>query len=355
MLSRTADSLFWMARYVERAENMARLVDMGRRMAATPKGPLGRRNEWPAVLAAAGVAQVFVEKTDIPTEKASQRDATAFMILDRGNPSSVVSCIEQARTNARSARSALTRDMWEALNDAWIDSRSLEKGRIENGSLSPLIDWIKSVSAKFRGASDGSSLRDDGFEFLRLGLFVERMDNSARLLDVKASPWSNGGDEAIDHYAWISILVAAGVLRAYHFAYKADHDPARIANFLIRDHACPRSLAFCAERIMDHLTRLGRIYGAAPACLEDVNAISDAISDCDVEGLLNGGLHEFLTGVIMRNNRFVQELGQEYYFAPPPAPVPMEPEKAVQTQTATILGGQTQIYASRDDFRQVMA
>lgn len=342
MLSRTADSLFWMARYIERAENMARLVDMGRRMSGIPGGSGRRRNEWPSVLAAAGVSQGFAARQSAEASSAvagDQSAAIAYLMLDKENPSSVVSCIDQARGNARAARAALTREMWEALNDAWIEARSLSPARLENGAVSPLIEWVKGVSAQFRGATDASALRNDGFEFLRLGLFIERMDSSARLLDVKSfAPAGREEEQAVDQYQWVSILLAAGVVRAYHAMYRADYEPARIARFLIKERCCPRSLAYCADRIGEHLGRLAVLYGERPRCHAQALALAAVIDRMPEEAFDAGALHGVLSDVIGRNNRVALTLAEDYHFAPPPsateAPTPIVQGQS-QSQTST--------------------
>lgn len=328
MLSRTADSLFWLARYMERAENMARLIDMGRRMTALPPSAqqhgFARRNEWPSILAASGCSAAYQEAQGEPAHAAQQTDAVPFLMLSRDNPSSVLSCFEFARGNARSARSALTRDMWESVNDVWIDFRKLKPEQLVNGAISPLQERIKSASAQFRGATDSSALRNDGYTFLRLGLAIERVDNVARLLDVK-SYLADIDDAAVDQYAWSAILRASGLERAYHTVYPADHAARHVLHFLVHNPACPRSLRAGAQELTRWLTHLAALYGARRPCADLADGLSAMIDQ--VEGLpLDGAAaHEFLSAIIRRNNAVSQQIAEDYHFAPKLAP---EPEAA---------------------------
>lgn len=313
MLSRTADSLFWMARYMERAEQMARLIDMGRRMAATPCRVNGFRNEWPAVLSAAGSSHLFFAQHDTAEHWA----AIKFLMLDRDNPSSVVSCFDRARANARAARGAITVEMWQAVNDAWIEMRKLGPERLENGAMSPLIDWVKERAGYFRGATESTVLRNDGYEFLRLGLFLERIDNTARLMDVKTYMAARRGDDAaVDQYEWIALLRAAGVLRAYHAVYKTSYAPERIAEFLMLNPQCPRSLAFCAGKVRDGLGSLETLYGRREDCHEIAEALVRQVAACEVEHVLDGGLSAALSATIRYNNALSTAIAEAYHFAP---------------------------------------
>lgn len=342
MLSRTADNLFWLSRYMERAENMARLVDMGRRMSVIPgvRGEGGHRREWPAILSASGAASGFQEAREAGRyEGLSERAAAVrYLLVDIENPSSVRSCFEAARYNARSARGALTREMWEAINDAWIAFRALKPEDITNGSLSPLLDWIKLVGAQFRGASDGGSLRNDGFEFLRLGLKVERLDSMARLLDVKAQRLSAAeSDGMVDRYEWTALLRAAGALLAYHAAYRADVEREQVCEFLIRNAVCPRSLIYCALRAQAHLDTLGALYGAPSPAMEVARALTAAIRRIDTERLAEVEQRAVLGEVIRLNNALSMSIAESYHFSPA-APEESAEAQALETEEAREAG-----------------
>ena len=317
MLSRTADSLFWLARYVERAENTARLIEMGRWMRTIPS-EAASTGTWPSIMAAAGLSQMA------PQTIGDQRKAIVYLLMDPANPSSVFSCFEQARANARAARAALTVEMWEAVNDAWIELRSLSPDRLENGAMSPLLEWIRQRGTLLRGAAESTALRNDGYDFLSLGFFIERLDNTARLIDVNAAAASGSSqpDAEDDPTLWIATLRAAGVLRAYHAVCKADYQPESILDFLMLNPSCPRSLMHCADRLNDHLDSLARHYGRREGCHLAVQEISGRLKEASVEAILDEGLHAFVSELIRRNNVLAMSIAEAYYFAPPPVAEP---------------------------------
>lgn len=182
MLSRTAENLYWLARYMERADTMARLLEVGYRMALMPSTGEGYRNEWASLVAAAGSSIGFEAKFG---ETFRQRDVETWLFYDRENPSSVMSSIETARQNGRAVRTALTTEMWDALNGAYIELREIERRPRSENPLPVLCDWTKRQGALFRGSTEGTHLQNDGYDFLSLGTYLERGDNTARLLDVK--------------------------------------------------------------------------------------------------------------------------------------------------------------------------
>ena len=212
MLSRTAENLFWLARYMERAETMARLLEVGYRMALMPSAGEGYRNEWASLVAAAGSSAGFEAKFG---ETFRQRDVETWLFFDRENPSSVISCIETARQNGRAVRTALTTEMWDALNGAYLELREIERRPRSENPLPQLCDWTKRQGALFRGATEGTHLQNDGYDFLNLGYYLERGDNTARLLDVKyyvLLPTTDMVGGSIDTYQWTTLLRALSAL-----------------------------------------------------------------------------------------------------------------------------------------------
>jgi uncharacterized alpha-E superfamily protein len=309
-LSRTASDLFWMARYLERAESMARLVEMGARMAMLPTRGGTAWDEWRSVTAAAGCDGHFA------SPPADVDSLILGLVVDRENPSSIASCFERARANARSVRTALSRQAWESLNETWLRLDELSVSRVLH-ELPQVVDWVKGRCAQFRGAADATLLRDDRFEFGRLGLFIERVDMTLRLLDVKhfvLLPETQvvGGDP--DRHRWTSILVATSTLRAYHWAYRGDYAAERILDFLLLSRMCPRSYAFCYGEIVDALERLARLYGARHPCHATAAATLSALAERDVEDVFACGLHGFLTDAISANNRLSREIATAYHF-----------------------------------------
>ncbi|MEM8934960.1 MAG: alpha-E domain-containing protein [Pseudomonadota bacterium] len=336
LLSRTGESLYWIGRYVERAENMARLLDTGRRMSAVPNDADDETSEWQSVLAGAGARYAF----DQSHKDVTKQNVVDFIAFSQANPSSIVSCIAQARANARAIRTALTIDMWEALNEFWLELRAKAPMRVGAGELGYFLDWVKKSCALFRGVADSSQLRDDTHNFLRLGTFVERADCTARLLDVKCYVFDDRDEPvsgSVDTFQWTVVLRATSSLRAYKWAYGGGYDRANIVEFLTLNPYTPRSLAFCVERISEHLNRLARLYAARHDSHEICASIAAELNASDVEAIFEGGLHEFLTRFIARNNWLSTQIARDYNFlsAAETAGVDIAAESAAKPKSRT--------------------
>jgi len=312
MLSRTAENLFWLSRYVERAENMARLMEMGYRMALMPAVVDGNRSEWESVLSASGCAAGY--DPDAPLQ---QEEVANFLIFNRDNSSSILNCFEYARANARAMRTAITAEMWEALNNALMELRRPSMRNLAKNELPEFIDWVKKQGALFRGATDSTILRNDGYDFIRLGTFIERADNTARLLDVKyyvLLPETSMVGDGVDNYQWTTVLRAASSLRAFHWVYRDDYSPHRIAHFLILNPFSPRSLAHCAEQITQHLERLARHYGQRHSVHRQAVEMYSLLTQSDMDEIFSTGLHEFLNDFQGRNRLLSLAIADAYHF-----------------------------------------
>ena len=297
MLSRTADNLYWIARYMERAETMARLLEVGSRISLLPSNQ-GYRSEWDSLLQASGTAIGFDKKYG----EAVQRNIESYLFFDMDNPSSVASCIVAARENARIVRTALTTQVWDALNTAFQELRQLERQPRSQVELSRLTDWTMRHAAMVRGAIDATLLRNDGYDFLNLGYYLERSDNTARLMDVKYYVLLPRGEfvgSGLDNYQWTTLLRAMSAHRAFHWAYGGEVTARKIADFLILNPQCPRSLITCAEGITGHLARLERLYKRSCPAQDMAKALNAALLNVTVEDVFEEGLHEFLTRFIL--------------------------------------------------------
>jgi uncharacterized alpha-E superfamily protein len=314
MLSRTAENLYWLARYMERAETMARLLEVGYRMALMPSAGEGYRNEWASLVAAAGSSGGFEAKFG---ETFRQRDVETWLFFDRENPSSVTSCIETARQNGRAVRTALTTEMWDALNGAYLDLREIERRPRSEALLPQLCDWTKRQGSLLRGATEGTHLQNDGYDFLSLGYYLERGDNTARLLDVKyyvLLPTTDMVGGSIDTYQWTTLLRALSAYRAFHWTYGGEYSPRKIAHFLILNRACPRSLLHCLDKAGLHLERLARAYGRTTAAHDRLRAGLAELAEARVEDVIDEGLHQFLTRFINQNAALAQDVADGYLF-----------------------------------------
>lgn len=312
MLSRTADDLFWLSRYMERVENLARLVEVGYRIGLLPGQVDGYREEWRSTLKSAGRDVDFEERYDVfDTET-----VVHYLLFDRENPSSVYSCMETARNKARSVRTALTREMWESLNQTWLELKEVGPDSITPQKLPDFLDWIRQRSHVFRGALLGTILRNDTFFFSQLGAFVERADNTARILDVKyyvllPEHENVGGD--VDNYQWTTILRSVSAHRSYRWVYR-DYKSWRIAEFLILRKEMPRSLAFCYDRINESLDLLAEFYGEKTDCHTLASELRQSLANRNIDDVFQAGLHEFLTDFIGRNNVLSEAISKDYHF-----------------------------------------
>jgi uncharacterized alpha-E superfamily protein len=297
MLSRTADNLFWLARSMERAETAARLLEVGARITLLPNATHGNRNEWDALLRAAGSAHSFAAKYGEPV----QRNVESHLFFDHDNPSSVAACITRARENGRIVRTALTTQVWDALNTAFQELREIEREPRSDMSLSRLTDWTMSHAAMVRGAIDATLLRNDGWDFLNLGFFIERADNTARMLDVKyyvLLPGIEFVGSGLDNYQWRTLLRALSLHRAFHWAYGGEVTAHKIAHFLILNAQSPRALITCVEGLTRHLDRLAGAYGRETAAQRAARTMRDAIAATQTEQIFDEGLHEYLSRFI---------------------------------------------------------
>ncbi len=313
MLGRTAESLFWMSRQMERAENMARLAEAGFRISLAPDTSGGYRDEWRSTLASAGVVDQFMAKYG----DASFDKAINFILFDDDNKSSVRSCLRDARTNARFVRTKITRDMWEAMNSTWLAYDEIRQEDMTTARLPELIDWIRQRTALFRGSLLGTILRDDGYFFSQFGAFVERADNTARILDVKyfillPSNQMIGGE--IDTYQWETILRSVSAHRAYRHVFHESYRPWNVADFLILHAEMPRSLRFCYDWLGIAMEGLCALYGDRAASADLVAETRNMLMTMSMETIFQAGLHEFLTGFIARNNRLTEAVAADYHF-----------------------------------------
>ena len=311
MLGRTANGLYWMFRYIERAENTARLVDAGLRMSLTRSG--ASDEDWDGVLHSAGVHNAYATVHS----KTTSADAVDYLLRDPSNPSSVMSCIDAGRNNARMVRTALTRDTWEATNECWIDLKQLLARRLKPADLPEIIEAIKRRTGLIRGAFHGTMLRNEIFNFARIGTFIERADNTSRILDVKyyvLLPSLSYVGSSLDNAQWESILRSVSAQRSYGWVYEAEYKPANIADFLILNRQMPRSLAFCYQKIVEELAYLEKEYGERHDAHETAAAISDDLKSKAIKDIMDNGLHEFLEDFIRRNNQLGHQISTGYRF-----------------------------------------
>ncbi|CCQ73579.1 alpha-E domain-containing protein [Magnetospira sp. QH-2] len=314
MLSRTAANLYWMGRYMERAENLARILEVGYRMSQMPNWESGgTRNEWRSSAVTAACEKGLIEKHG----EATLESVIAYIILDEDNPSSIHACLKTARTNARAVRTALTSEIWESLNDAWLEFDGRWRKNLRRDDLLPFLDWVKTRSTLFRGAMLGTMLRDQAFSFISLGAFLERADNTARILDVKYHVLLPAGDPvggSADYYQWSTILRSVSALGSFHWVYRDSITPWKVAELLILRQEMPRSLVYSLSQVVRYLEAIDGEAGRHYDCHRLAGKLHSQLTYSRIEDVFQNGLHEYLTDFLARNNALGMEIADNYHF-----------------------------------------
>ncbi len=314
MLSRTASNLFWMARYMERAGNLARVMEVADRMSLMPSANTklpGLGSEWHSALITSGNEDGYLKKF----EQILNQHIQFYLLFDQDNFSSVHSCFETARRNARMVRSNLTTEVWESINDTWLDFSRRSEIPLEENNLRSLLDWVRERSLQFHGAIIGTMLRDDAFAFTRMGTYLERGDNTARILDVKYHillPEHAPIGGTLDYYQWASILRAVAAHRSYRHLYRESYRPWLIAELLTLRTEMPRSLVACLGELRKHLMNLAEIYGQQQECHRLSGQMHAELAFGRIQDIFKQGLHEFLTRFIDRNYHLNDQIHKDF-------------------------------------------
>ena len=313
MLSRTADHLFWMSRYTERAENTARMLDVNYQTSLLPQSAAVARVGWQGLLSISELLSTYNAKYgDIV-----QRDVMEFMVKDEENPSSIISCLRAARENARAVRGSLTTEAWETQNQTWLEARRmLRDGEFERDPAQ-FFDWVKFRSHLSRGVTLGTMLQDEAFHFLRLGTFLERADNTARLLDVKFHAVQrdfhgvvSGREPEADFYHWSAILRSVSAFEVYRKVYRDVITPERVADLLILRRDMPRSLHACLREVVDNLALVSNDQSQ-----HTERRAGRLLADLQygrIDEILATGLHAFLTQFLDRVNDLGAGIGRDF-------------------------------------------
>lgn len=312
MLGRVANGIFWMYRYLERAENTARLLAAGHRMSLT-RGSDAASEEWRSVLTTLGLRQGY----EAIHEAYSGAQVCDFVLRGRGNPESVLAMFERARFNARHCRSAITLEVWEAVNEGWMTLRDLLARPVREASLGAALAAIRRESTLARGATHGSMMRNETYSFARAGTFLERADNTARILDVKyylLLPSLAYVGTVLDTAQWDNVLRSLSGERAYRWLNAGRMDARSIAEFVILDDRFPRSLAFCYAAMRENLTALARLHGHEGQAHALMREADQELSGKTIDEIFDEGLHEFLGSFIARNQAVASAIAEQYRF-----------------------------------------
>lgn len=303
MLSRTADHLFWMSRYTERAENTARMLDVTVQTALLPQSDVEAERGWRSMLSISELLPYFEHRHG---SSMRPREVLEFMVLDPSNPSSIFCCLQAARENARAVRGTLTTEVWEVHNDTWLELQRQIKDTLLDSDPSRFFEWVKFRSHQSRGVTIGTMLKDEAFYFLRLGTHLERADNTARILDVKfhgdedllattprRSRAANADEAQKDFYHWAAVLRSVSAFETYRKVYRDVITPERVAELLILNDAMPRSLAYCMNEVVSNLAKIANMQSRDTQ--RRAGMLSAELHFGRIDDVFQTGLHAYLT------------------------------------------------------------
>ncbi|MGE0073508.1 MAG: alpha-E domain-containing protein [Thiomonas sp.] len=316
MLSRTADHLFWMARYTERAENTARMLDVQVQTVLLPQPAENTQMAWAGLL---GISELIGDYTRQHGAIDPER-VLDFMVRDPANPSSILSCLRAARENARAVRGAITSEVWETVNQTWLELQRMVASPQLRRDPGSLFEWVKHRSHLSRGVTSGTMLQDEAYHFLRIGTFLERADNTARLLDVKFHArqndfhGSNGArGQEYDFYHWSGVLRSVSGFEVYRKVYRDVITPERVAELLILRADMPRSLAACMRAVAAHLREVANPQSAETQ--RRAGLLNAELQYGRIDDILDTGLHAYLTHLLERINDLGAGISQDFLAA----------------------------------------
>ena len=312
MLARTANSLFWMFRYLERAENTARLLDTGLRMALT-RDVVSAEEEWRSVILTAGQRSGYEAKNASYTGM----QAWNYVLRDKDNPSSVLAMLGNVRSNARQSRNVITGEVWEAVNDSWLQISEMLERPVGEQRVGEVVAAVRRAGTLTHGAVIGTMLRDQSFHFARAGTFIERADSIARILDMKyylLLPSLSYVGSSLDTGQWDTVLRAVSGDRSYRWLNAGQIDARGIVEFLVLDERFPRSLSYCHTALRENLAALARMRGSEGQSNMLMRSADISLSERTIDSIFDQGLHEFLRQFMASNAAIGAAIAEDYRF-----------------------------------------
>lgn len=305
MLSRTAAELYWLSRYLERAENTARMLDVAWNMSLIPFS-VKARDELSAPLIISGSMELYISRY----QTLQVHNVLHFFTFDQDNPGSIYNNLRMARENAHAVRGKITAEMWESINTTWIELQEMCSSGLLNIGVTSFFDWVKQRSHLFRGAAYGTIMRNDAFRFLRIGTFIERADNTARILLGREQAELTTTNSAVEFYRWNALLRSVGAYEAYREIYSDSLQFDHIAELLILREEVPRSLRSCVEMLC---SLLPTIEGNAGLDAKRQAAVLFArLQYGDIHHILEVGVNDYLTDFLRRINELADTLREQY-------------------------------------------
>ena len=312
MLSRTADCLYWMARYTERAENTARMLDVNHQTSLLPQPAQFLEQSWKKLLTISKLEESFQSKYDV----INRENVLDFMIYETGNPSSIVSCLFAARENARVIRGRITSEVWETQNTTWLELQQILEARNQTDP-SRLLEWVKHRCHLFRGVMHGTMLKNEAFYFIRVGTILERADNTARILENKYEDQAaiqaleDGTDNNFfDFYHWASLLRSVSAFEIYRQIYSDQVTPKQVAQLLIFNKQMPRSLVCCINELIPLISEVKNQQSKEIERL--LGKLKASLDYSDIDEVFELGLEEFIETFLERINHIADEFSSAY-------------------------------------------
>ncbi len=318
MLSRTADCLYWMARYTERAENTARMLDVNHQTSLLPQPAEFLEQSWKKLLTISKLEDAFLSKYDV----VNRENVLDFMIYETSNPSSIVSCLFAARENARVIRGKITSEVWETQNTTWLELQRILEAR-NQADPSRLLEWVKHRCHLFRGVLYGTMLKNEAFHFIYAGTLLERADNTARILETKYEDQAvlkvlnpkkgteEGTDgEFFDFYHWAALLRSVSAFEIYRQIYSDQVTPKQVAQLLIFNKQMPRSLVYCVNDLIPLISELKNQQSKEIERL--LGKLKASLDYSDIDEVFEQGLEEFIEVFLERINHIADEFSNAY-------------------------------------------
>lgn len=309
MLSRTADHVYWLGRYAERAENLARTLDVEYRLSLLPQDLRADNIGWRRMLATLSMDTAYAERHD----EVEPHRVIDFLAFDRGNPSSILNCLRSARENARAVRGSISSEMWETFNSTWLEARATAPSRFTARNVAEFIDWVKYRAHLARGVVLGSMLRDEGYHFMQIGTFLERADGVARLLQIRLACEGSAGDGAPvthDYYPWSVLLRALSAFEIFRRVSRDTVTPMSVAEFATFRRDVPRSIYRSAELVYENLLAV-----SAPQSSETerrAGQLHASLRFGTPQSMFGGGVDRFLGDCLARTADLSDRIGRDF-------------------------------------------
>ncbi len=315
MLSRIADSLYWMSRFLERADNTARLIDINVVYMLEASEDTTKEVLWEPLLEIVDCQKGFNEAYD--DGRVTGERVVRYLTQERSNAGSLYNSLRLARENARVARDRISQQMWEAINEFWLHIDQSLKTPLSVSRAAGLYQYVRNEVARYHGLTTNTMMRGEAFGFTLLGTLLERADMSARILDVKYHlllPDVSLVGSPLDYYQWGALLKSLSGFEAYRRQYHTGIRPIDVAEFVILEPNFPRSLRFCLNRMTEALEQIGVDLPDCQVC-HNMVALQQQLDAVSAESILQQGLHEFLEEFLMRLAKLHDALHSEFFEA----------------------------------------